>query len=69
MNNRTIRIPAQYFLKNTDVFLLLAVFRTAADASGWTTAQFMEAIEEALSSDDHHLRCTLAKYCVEPSCD
>lgn len=67
MNNQTLQIPAHYFLKNTDVFLLLAVFRTAANASGWTTAQFMKTMEEAMSGDDHHLRCTLAKYCVEPS--
>lgn len=67
MNNQPLRIPAHYFLKSTDVFLLLTKFRTAAKDSGWTTTQLMEAMEVALSSDDHHLRCTLAKYCVKAS--
>jgi hypothetical protein len=71
MNNRSIRTPVAFALKNIDKnideLVILAWFWGAAHDAGWTGAQLMETTEEALSSDDHHLYRTLAKYCVEPS--
>lgn len=71
MSNQTIRIPVAFALKNFDMnidaLLILAWFLDAASASGWTTAQSLETTAEPLSNDDHHLHCTLAKYCVAPS--
>jgi hypothetical protein len=71
MNKRSIRIPVAFALKNIDKnideLVILAWFCDAAHASGWTGAQLVETMKEALSSDEHHLYRTLAKYCVEPS--
>ena len=71
MNNQPIRIPVTFALKNIDKnideLVILAWFWGAALASGWTGAQLVETMKEALSSDVHQLYRTLAKYCVEPS--
>ncbi|NBR25806.1 MAG: hypothetical protein EBU08_18910 [Micrococcales bacterium] len=46
-----------------NAFSIMGAFQHQARKEGWTTTEIDEVLNEAMSSDYHHLLATISKHC------
>jgi len=49
-----------------NAFAVMGAFQQQARREKWTTEEIDTVLQEAMSSDYHHLLATIAKHCVNP---
>jgi hypothetical protein len=50
-----------------NAFSVMGAFQRQARREKWTTEEINSVLEEAMSSDYHHLLATIAKHCHDPA--